>query len=126
VALDFGGPTAVIHWLETPLMTRYSMEFSLHAADGRATLTFPSPYLRNAPTSLVVERGAEGTSSWRREDVTSYESGFKEELRVFYEAVANEGAVPTDGLDATRDIALCQAIITSFVTGAPVANPTYF
>jgi predicted dehydrogenase len=126
VALDFGGPTAVIHWLETPLMTRYSMEFSLHAADGRATLTFPSPYLRNAPTSLVVERGADGTSSWRREDVVSYESGFKEELRVFYEAVANEGAVPTDGLDATRDIALCQAIITSFVTGAPVANPTSF
>ncbi len=126
VALDFGGPTAVIHWIETPEMTRYSMEFSLHAADGRATLSFPSPYLRNAPTQLTLERGGAGASSWRREDVTSYESGFKEELRVFYDAVRSDGPVPTDGVDATRDIALCQAIVTSFVERTPVANPTTF
>ena len=126
VALDFGGPTAVIHWLETPAMTRYSMEFYLHAADGRATLTFPSPYLRNAPTALVVERGGAGTESWRREEITSYESGFKEELRVFYDAVTENHAPPTDGVDANRDIALCQAIIRSFVDRAPVAHPTEF
>jgi predicted dehydrogenase len=124
VALDFGGPTAVIHWLDTPDMTRYSMEFYLHAANGRATLTFPSPYLRNAPTELVVERGGAGTDSWRREEITSYESGFKEELRVFYDAVSEGRAPPTDGVDANRDIALCQAIIRSFIDRAPVANPT--
>ncbi|HTT59083.1 MAG TPA: Gfo/Idh/MocA family oxidoreductase [Acidimicrobiales bacterium] len=126
VVLDFGGPRAVIHWLETPEMTRYSMEFSLHAANGRATLTFPSPYLRNAPSSLVVERGAGGTESWRREEITSYESGFKEELRVFYDAVSDTQVVPTGGVDANRDIALCQAIIRSFVDRSPVANPTDF
>ncbi len=126
VALDFGGPTAVIHWLETPEMTRYSMEFYLHAANGRATLTFPSPYLRNAPTALVVERGGEGAESWRREEITSYESGFKEELRVFYDAAMDAQPVPTGGVDANRDIALCQAIIRSFVDRAPVANPTEF
>ncbi|MGC2484774.1 MAG: Gfo/Idh/MocA family oxidoreductase [Acidimicrobiales bacterium] len=124
VALDFGGPTCVIHWLETPDMTRYAMEFSLHAANGRATLTFPSPYLRNAPTALVVERGGAGIDSWRREEITSYESGFKEELRVFYDAVTDNRSVPTDGVDANHDIALCQAIIRSFVDRAPVANPT--
>jgi predicted dehydrogenase len=126
VALDFGGPTAVIHWLETPEMTRYSMEFCLHAANGRATLTFPSPYLRNAPTALVVERGGQGVDSWRREEITSYESGFKKELRVFYDAVLDSHAVATGGVDANRDIALCQAIIRSFVDRAPVANPTEF
>jgi predicted dehydrogenase len=125
VILNFGGPTAVIHWLETPAMTRYSMEFSMHAADGRATLTFPSPYLRNAPTSLVVERGeADGVATWRREELISYESGFKEELRVFYDAVTSGATVTTDALDATRDIALCQAIIRCAIERTPVASPT--
>jgi predicted dehydrogenase len=125
VVLDFGGPRSIIHWLETPAMTRYSMEFSLHAANGRATLTFPSPYLRNAPTALSIERGnAEDVRSWQREEITSYESGFKEELRVFHAAVTEQGPVATDGIDATKDIALCQAIIRSFVERRPVANPT--
>ncbi|MHB8379298.1 MAG: Gfo/Idh/MocA family protein [Acidimicrobiales bacterium] len=125
VLLGFDGPTAALHWVETPAMTRYSMEFSLHAADGRVTVTFPSPYLRNAPTLLSVERGTTGgVSSWRRDEVTSYESGFKEELRVFYEAVTNGAAVETDGRDATRDVALCQAVIRCFVEGSAIANPT--
>ena len=125
VILDFNGPTAAIHWLETPEMTRYSMEFSMHAANGRATLTFPSPYLRNAPTSLVVERGeADGVDTWQREETISYESGFKEELRAFYEAVTSGAKVATDAQDATRDIALCQAIIRCALERAPIAFPT--
>ncbi len=125
VLLGYDGPTAAIHWLETPEMTRYSMEFSMHAANGRAMLTFPSPYLRNAPTTLTVERGdANDVDSWCRDEVISYESGFKEELRVFHEAVAVSGPVVTDGVDANKDIALCQAIIRCFVERLPIKNPT--
>jgi predicted dehydrogenase len=125
VLLGFDGPTAAIHWLDTPEMTRYSMEFSLHAANGRATLTFPSPYLRNAPTKLAIERGVpDSVDSWSREEVTSYESGFKEELRVFHDAVTSGGAVATDGVDANKDIALCQVIIRCAIERAPIKNPT--
>lgn len=125
VILGYDGPTAVIHWLDTPGMTRYSMEFSMHAADGRATLTFPSPYLRNAPTLLAFERGAaDDVASWRREEITSYESGFKEELRVFIDAVATGAPVPTGGLEGARDVALCQAIIRCAQERAPIASPT--
>jgi predicted dehydrogenase len=125
VILGYDGPTAVIHWLDTPGMTRYSMEFSLHAANGRATLTFPSPYLRNAPTLLAIECGAaDDAASWRREEVTSYESGFKEELRVFFDAVATGSSVPTGGLEGARDVALCQAIIRCVLERAPIADPT--
>ncbi len=125
VLLGFDGPTAAIQWLDTPGMTRYSMEFSMHAADGRVTLTFPSPYLRNAPTSLAVERGdADDVASWRRVEDISYESGFKEELRVFHDAVTSGGPVVTDGVDAMKDIALCQAIIRCAIERAPIKNPT--
>jgi predicted dehydrogenase len=125
VLLGFDGTSTAIHWLEVPEMTRYSMEFSLYAANGRVTLTFPSPYLRNAPTSLVVERGdGNDVASWRRDEVTSYESGFKEELRAFYDAVTDGAAVVTDGADALKDIAICQAIIRCAVERTPIKNPT--
>jgi len=125
VLLGYDGPTAVIHWLDTPEMTRYSMEFSMHAANGRVTLTFPSPYLRNAPTILSVERERpDAAASWCREEVTSYESGFKEELRVFYDAVTRGTTVATDGADGAKDVALCQAIIRCALSRAPIKNPT--
>ncbi|MGB7104303.1 MAG: hypothetical protein WBD82_06890, partial [Acidimicrobiales bacterium] len=125
VLLGYDGPTAAIHWLDTPDMTRYSMEFSMHAENGRVTLTFPSPYLRNAPTMLAVEHGnPEDVESYSREDVSSYESGFKEELRTFYDAVTSGGPIATEGADAVKDIALCQAIIRCAIERAPIMNPT--
>ncbi|HEY5120131.1 MAG TPA: Gfo/Idh/MocA family oxidoreductase [Acidimicrobiales bacterium] len=125
--LTFGDVAVAIHWVDTPAMTRYSMEFALMAQNGRATLTFPSPYLRNAPTALCVESGAPGeSSSWRRDEITSYESGFKEELVAFHALASTGTAVPTPGTDAVRDIAMCQAIIRSIQTKAPVVNPTQY
>lgn len=127
VALNYGATSAAIHWVEVPGMTRYSMEFAMFGADGRATLTFPSPYLRNAPASLVVEGGSpDSAASWRREEVTSYESGFKRELVAFHDAVVNAAPVPTDGVDGARDIALCQAIIRCVQTRAPIESPTQY
>ena len=95
------------------------------AASGRVTLTFPSPYLRNAPTMLSVEAGEPaGVASWRREEVTSYESGFKRELIAFHDALTTGAPVETNGVDATRDIAMCQSIIRCVQTRAPIPRPT--
>lgn len=125
--LTFADATAAIHWVDVPAMTRYSMEFMMVAAGARATLTFPSPYLRNAPTSLVLEGGSgDDVASWRRDEVTSYDSGFKEELVAFHDAVVAGTRVPTDGADGARDIAMCQAIIRCVQTRSPVARPTEF
>ena len=121
----FGATTVAIHWIDLPGMTRYLMEFAAFDDDGRVTLSFPSPFLRNAPTLLAVEGGQPGAvDSWRREEVTSYESGFKLELATFYDAVVNGATVPTDGLDGTRDIALCQAIIRCAREGVAIDHPT--
>ena len=127
VHLRFGDAVAAIHWVDTPAMTRYSMEFAMMSPDGRVTLSFPSPYLRNAPTALSVEAGREGeTFSFRRDEITSYESGFKRELEVFHAAVTTGAPVETDGVDSVRDIAMCQSIIRFVQTGRPVENPTQY
>jgi predicted dehydrogenase len=127
VILNYGPTSAAIHWVDVPGMTRYSMEFMMIGSSQRATLTFPSPYLRNAPTMLELESGsANDVASWRREEVTSYESGFKEELVAFYDAVTGVAPVPTDGADSGRDIAMCQAIIRFVQHGTPIERPTEY
>ncbi len=125
VLLRFGDLRAAILWVDLPGIARYQMEFALYAPERRLTLAFPSPFLRNAPSSLVIEGGDLGTArSWRSEEVVGYESGFRRELEAFHSCVST-GAVPvTSGRDGLADIALCQAIIACHRTGKPVPNPT--
>ena len=125
VMLRFGNLPVAIHWLDLPGITRYKMEFALFAPDRRATLSFPSPFLRSAPALLHVETGVAGsTQSWDSEEIVSYESSFKRELEAFHAWVVDGVAAATPGIDGMRDVALCQAIIASSRTGQPIDRPT--
>ena len=76
------------------------MEFALYAPDRRVTLSFPSPFLRSEPTVLEIEGGEPGTArSWRTEEITSYESGFKRELIAFHDSVVSGTPPVTSGRD---------------------------
>jgi len=123
--LRFGGLPVAVHWLDLPGITNYKMEFACYGPEKRVTLSFPSPFLRSAPTLLEVEGGEIGTTrSWRTEEITSYDSAFKRELRAFYDCVVGGNKPATDADDALHDLALCQSIIRSFQTGAPVDQPS--
>jgi predicted dehydrogenase len=125
VLLRFGALPVAVHWLDLPGMTRYQMEFACYGPDKRATLRFPSPYLRSAPTVLEIEGGDAGTvRSWRSEETTSYESAFKRELIAFHACVTTGAGPVTDATDALHDVALCRSIIRCFAEGAPVDRPS--
>jgi predicted dehydrogenase len=125
VLLTFERTPVAIHWLDLPGISRYLMEFAVYGDDRRVTLSFPSPFLRNSPTMLAVEGGTVGTpSSFRTEELTSYESAFRRELEVFHDAVVGGAPPPTDGADGLRDIALCTAVITAARERLPVDFPT--
>ena len=49
VLLNYGATSAAIHWLDVPGMTRYSMEFSLFAADGARRSPSPRPTCATPP-----------------------------------------------------------------------------
>ncbi|HEY7198290.1 MAG TPA: Gfo/Idh/MocA family oxidoreductase [Gaiellaceae bacterium] len=126
MTLSFGeGTECVFMWVDLPGLTRYELEIGLFAADRRAVLAFPSPYLRSAPTRLVLEGGEpRDIATWRTEHVASYEEAFERELVEFHEAVV-EGRQPrTTGADGLRDIALCQAAIRSRLEGRGISDPT--
>jgi predicted dehydrogenase len=127
VLLRYGDLRAAILWVDLPGIARYEMEFALFAPERRATLSFPSPFLRNEPTTLIAEGGEVGTArSWRSEEIIGYDSAFRRELEAFHSCAVN-GAVPvTSGRDGLADIALCQAIIECHREGRPIPHPTTF
>ena len=120
VFLDFAQSSAAMHWVNVQDgVARYRQEFAFFSPKGRATLVFPSPFLRSAPTELVLEGGrADNSRSWRTVETVSYEESFKRELLEFYDCVVRDREPRTTAAEATRDVALCQAIIREHLAAA--------
>jgi predicted dehydrogenase len=99
------------HYLED--YPAYRETVVVHHDRGSLELTFPSPYLMNAPTTLtVVSRdasGAESRTEWR--DVTE---AFEVQLAAFH-AFVTEGTPPlTDAAGALEDIVTAQRIAARY------------
>ncbi len=123
--LAFGGVEAVFLWVDLPGVARYEQEIALYAPDARARLVFPSPFLRSAPTRLVLEGGRAGTADgWSSERVVGYDEAFRRELLELHACVVEDREPRTTGEDALRDVALCQAIVRAHAEGRPLPAPT--
>jgi predicted dehydrogenase len=111
VNLRFADTECHLSWVDLPGIARYAQEFAFYAPDQRLTLKLPSPFLRSAPSRLVVEGGEPGTThSWEREEIVSYEEAFKRELVEFADCIATGREPRTSGHDGMADLALCEAV----------------
>jgi predicted dehydrogenase len=125
VNLVFGDVECHLSWVDLPDIARYSQEFAFYAPDRRVTLLLPSPFLRSAPSELIVEEGDAGTPHASRSvEVTSYEEAFKRELVEFSECIRGGREPRTPGIDGLHDVALCATIARAYATRAPVAAPS--
>jgi predicted dehydrogenase len=121
----YGSTQVVLLWVDLPGIARYQMEFAFYAPDRRLTLSFPSPFLRSAPTLLIDETGTpKFAQTERSEEVVSYQESFKEELVHFHECVTTGRQPVTSGADTLHDIALCEAVVSVHRTHAPRAHPS--
>jgi predicted dehydrogenase len=84
-------------WISVPDVAHYQEQLRFVSPERRVTLTFPSPYLRHAPTPLVVDR-MEGDSLVTEQHLVSYEEAFRAELHAFREAVLT-GRAGDPGVD---------------------------
>ena len=124
IELEFGDVVVALTWVDLPGITRYQQELMFYAPDRRLRLSFPSPFLRNAPTELVIEGGiVGGPHSWATREVVAYEEAFKLELIEFADAISDRRAPRTTAEDGLADVELCVAIIEAMRSGGPVVAP---
>ena len=82
----YGATQVVLMWVDLPEIARYQMELAFYTPKRRMTLSFPSPFLRSAPTLFIDETGTPGYAETQRiEEVVSYDESFKQELIHFHE-----------------------------------------
>jgi predicted dehydrogenase len=103
------GVAVAMHWISLPGLRHYEERLRFVAPGGRVTLTFPSPYLRHAPTALSIER-MDGEELVVEDRVVSYEEAFRAELHHFRQCLV-EGRAPSPSIeDALGDARWIQQI----------------
>jgi len=125
VILGFDGVECVVSWLDLPGVAGYEMEACFYDPGARIRLSFPSPYLKNAPALLETTSGeAGGPFSVLSREIVSYEEAFKLELIEFHRAAVGKADPLTSGLDGLRDVALCQSVVASARSAQAMPDPT--
>lgn len=103
------GARVSIRWHYLPTHPAYHEEVRLHGEAGSLTLRFPTPYVLNAPTELIVTGQCGRGEELRR--FTAFDESFELQLRAFHELVTS-GKKPAAGIaDGRADIGTCQRII---------------
>lgn len=109
-------------WIELYQLRDFKQEFACFGTETRVTITFPSPFLKSAPT-LVTVQGMEpppqspapvgrdasepgwpdpGPVLWERRVTASYEEAFKREW-IHFHACITQGVEPLVGPKEARD-----------------------
>lgn len=111
--LDYGKNHRVIMtWSYLSEVRNYVEELCIYSDSKRLKAKFSSPFLKCSPT-LVKEEYMLNGSLVTNEIEVSFDSPFKEELKVFYQSITNNQKVLTDVLDAKADIKLLQSILAA-------------
>jgi predicted dehydrogenase len=119
-----GDVRCVLTWVNLPELRHYSQELAFYGPADRVTVRFPSPFLRNEPTALLVE-GMEDGAAWEQSFTVSYEEAFKRELIHFHDCVVAGRTPLTSGEVARQDLVVLQAIATAMARRqpAPIDGP---
>lgn len=108
-----GGGRYSLGWHYLPDFPAYRETVRVVHGGGSVELAFPSPYLLNAPTELVV-RDLDGEAE-RIVHRRSVSEAFDRQLEAFH-ALVQDGVPPATGLAGGRqDILDCQRILAAFV-----------
>ena len=110
----FPGDVAVsLSWIMLPGLRHYEERLRFVGPQERVTLTFPSPYLRHAPSPLEIER-MDGEELVVERRTVSYEEAFRAELHAFQRCVAT-GEPPSPSVDdAVADARWLEAIVAAY------------
>ena len=104
-----GGVRVSLRWHYLDRYPAYREEVRLHHEQGSIALTFPSPFLLNAPTVLTVT-DLDGDVARSREDRSTVEA-FDQELVAFHRLVTDGQPAAAGIAEGRADIVTCQRIL---------------
>jgi predicted dehydrogenase len=99
-----------IDWHFLSHLKDYREEYAFFGNHQRVTLQLPSPYLKNAPSPVIIQ-GGEGELAWEKRVIVSYDEAFRNELLAFYDNIVNHKAPETGVEEAVQHMALIQQMI---------------
>lgn len=112
--LSYPSDVRVVYtWTYLADLRDYLEEIALMSSAMRVRIQFPSPFLKHAPTPVVVQSMQDGAHVESRV-LVSYDEAFQEELRAFHSCVVDDAPLLTGVADARADIAVLQRIIAAF------------
>ncbi len=112
------GVRVSMSWVSLPGVKHYEERLRFVSPNLRATLTFPSPYIRHAPTKLEVER-MDGEALVVEDRVVSYDEAFRAEVHHFRESVLSGKAPSISVEEAVGDARWIEAIGRSYTAAIP-------
>ncbi|SFQ59875.1 Predicted dehydrogenase [Amycolatopsis arida] len=113
-----GGGRYALRWHYLPDYPAYRETVAVHHDTGSVELVFPSPYLLNAPTTLLAVDTRDGAE--RRAEHRSVVEAFEEELAAFA-AMVTDGTPPLAGpAEGRADIVTCQRIVRAHARAAGI------
>jgi myo-inositol 2-dehydrogenase / D-chiro-inositol 1-dehydrogenase len=98
-----------LRWHYLDRYPAYREEVRLHHEQGSIALTFPSPFLLNAPTVLTVT-DLDGETARTRQDRSTVEA-FEQELVAFHRLVTDGQPAAAGIAEGRADIVTCQRIV---------------
>ena len=108
-----GGVHASYTWAMLPYLKHYQEDFSFYGSEERVHIRFPSPYLRNEPTPVEIER-MDGDELHVTRFIASYEEAFKLELLHLYECVVERKQPLTNASAFLTDLKVLIQIAQAF------------
>jgi predicted dehydrogenase len=102
--LDYGDRTRCVWETGRVLdLVEWDEQITAYGSRGRVTIKFPFPYLKNAPTQILVNE-TDGDANIDKQIVSSFDEAFKREWRHFYSCVTEDREPLTNAEKARADI----------------------
>jgi len=85
-------------------LVEWDEQIRVWGKDKRIEIRFPFPYLKNAPTLLLIDEN-DGSAAIKKQITCSFDEAFKREWRHFYDCIVYDHQPRTSAVEAREDLA---------------------
>jgi len=113
--MDYGKNCKCVFEIARTERKWFEEEMVVFGDNETVSISFPSPFLKNAATKVSV-REMEGETITYKEYLSSFDEAFKLELKYFYQVITEDIPILTTAYEAKEDIQLLTKMVKHYIT----------